>query len=217
MAASDEQTSLLHNIYANETDPDAKSPAQELESVVEGVPLHPPAAPPAERAAWSTGLFACFGCNDEFFSSDLEVCVLGSFAPCLLYATNVERLHPSNDSSFANHCLAYTGLLCLGKFIFGWNALAPCLSFSSRSEMRSQYNIMGTGEWFSRSCGCCTSCVEGEHSEGCESGCDFATHYLCHQCALCQEGREIRRRMPHPGFFRAYTSMNAPTEQAMST
>lgn len=31
-----------------------------------------------------------------------------------------------------------------------------------------------------------------------ETACDFATHVLCHTCSLCQEGREIRRRLPHP-------------------
>jgi hypothetical protein len=28
----------------------------------------------------------------------------------------------------------------------------------------------------------------------------LATHVFCHACALCQEGREVRRRLPHPGF-----------------
>lgn len=34
-----------------------------------------------------------------------------------------------------------------------------------------------------------------------ETACDFATHVFCHACALCQEGREVRRRLPHPGFM----------------
>jgi hypothetical protein len=61
--------------------------------------------------------------------------------------------------------------------------------------------------------------MEGEKGECVEAVADFATHYLCHQCALCQEGREVRRRMPHPGFIRSYVAatMNAPpAEQSMS-
>lgn len=30
---------------------------------------------PAPRAQWSSGLFSCLGRTDEFFSSDLEVCM----------------------------------------------------------------------------------------------------------------------------------------------
>ncbi|KAF2312041.1 hypothetical protein GH714_027850 [Hevea brasiliensis] len=59
----------------------------------------------------------------------------------------------------------------------------------------------GSCEALNRSCGCCGSCGDDElQREQCESACDFATHVFCHPCALCQEGREIRRRLPHPGF-----------------
>lgn len=52
--------------------------------------------------------------------------------------------------------------------------------------------------------------------EQCESACDFATHIFCHACALCQEGREVRRRVPHPGFnTHPVLVMIPPGEQSM--
>ena len=59
----------------------------------------------------------------------------------------------------------------------------------------------GTCETLAAHYGSCGSCVEDEvQREQCETACDFATHVFCHPCSLCQEGREIRRRLPHPGF-----------------
>ncbi|KAL0545007.1 hypothetical protein IC582_020141 [Cucumis melo] len=79
------------------------------------------------------------------------------------------------------------------------------------------YYEQGNCEALHRSCGCCGLCVEDEvQREHCESVCDFATHIFCHTCALCQEGRELRRRMPHPGFnARPVLVMIPPGEQSM--
>ena len=53
--------------------------------------------------------------------------------------------------------------------------------------------------------------------EQCESACDLATHLFCHVCSLCQEGRELRRRVPHPGFNgRPMLVMLPPSEQKMA-
>ena len=75
----------------------------------------------------------------------------------------------------------------------------------------------GSCEALHGTCGCCGSFVEDEvQREQCESACDFATHVFCHPCSLCQEGREIRRRMPHPGFnAQPFLVMIPPVEQAM--
>lgn len=75
----------------------------------------------------------------------------------------------------------------------------------------------GSCEAFSRSFGCCHGMLQDEvRREQLESACDLATHLLCHPCSLCQEGRELRRRMPHPGFNgRPILVMMPPTEQAM--
>ncbi|MBA0824174.1 hypothetical protein Goarm_020856 [Gossypium armourianum] len=138
---------------------------------------------PLGRSQWNSSLLACLGRNDEFCSSDIEVCLLGSLVPCVLYGTNVERLG-SDPGTFANHCLPYSG---------------SC-------------------EALHRSCGCCGSCVEDElQREQCELTCDLATHVLCHPCAVCQEGREIRRRLHHPGFnAQPVFTMVPPGEQTMA-
>ncbi|KAL6987421.1 Cell number regulator 8 [Sarracenia purpurea var. burkii] len=155
---------------------------------------------PLRRAQWDSSLFACLGRNDEFCSSDLEVCLLGSVVPCVLYGSNVERIG-SGQGTFANHCLAYSGLYLLGNSFFGWNCLAPWFSYRSRTAIRQKFNLEGSCEALDRSCGCCGSFVEDEvQREQCELACDFATHVFCHACALCQEGRELRRKLPHPGF-----------------
>ncbi|CAN8287404.1 unnamed protein product [Cochlearia groenlandica] len=168
------------------------------------------------RNQWSSGLFGCLGRNDEFCSSDLEVCILGSVAPCVLYGTNAERLG-SGSGTFANHCLTYSGLYFLGNASFGWNWLAPCFSCSTRSTIRRKFNLEGTFEAMNRSCGCCGSCIEDEmQREQMETTCDFVTHVLCHTCALCQEGREIRRKILHPGFkAKSTVVVLPPKEQTM--
>ncbi|KAG9138935.1 hypothetical protein Leryth_007558 [Lithospermum erythrorhizon] len=168
------------------------------------------------RSNWDTGLCACLGRTDEFFSSDLEVCLLGSIAPCVLYGSNAERLG-SSPGSFVNHCMPYTGLFLIGNSCFGANCLAPLLSYRNRTALRRKFNLEGSCEEMIKSCGCYGTLLENEaHLEQCESVCDLATHVFCHPCALCQEGREIRRRLPHPGFSaQPVLVMIPPTEQTM--
>ncbi|KAH6802618.1 PLAC8 family protein [Perilla frutescens var. frutescens] len=161
-----------------------------------------------DRAQWDSSILSCLGRSDEFCSSDLEggfvefgfVGLLGSIAPCVLYGSNVERLG-SAPGTFANHCMPYTGLYLIGNTFFGWNCLAPWFSYPIRTAIRRKFNLEGSCEALARSCGCCGNIVEDEvQREQCETACDFATHVFCHACALCQEGREVRRRLPHPGF-----------------
>ncbi|KAL3327820.1 hypothetical protein AABB24_035472 [Solanum stoloniferum] len=184
----------------------------------EGVPMgHGVVGDPImNRAQWDSGLCACFGRTDEFCSSDIEVCLLGSIAPCVLYGSNAERLG-SAPGTFANHCLPYTGLYLIGQSFFGSNCVAPCFTYPSRTAIRRKFNLEGSCEAFNRSSGCCGSFVEDEaQREQCESICDFATHFFCHPCALCQEGRELRRRLPHPGFnAQQVLVMIPPNEQTM--
>ncbi|XP_058215414.1 cell number regulator 8-like [Rhododendron vialii] len=156
--------------------------------MADGVPLGRGSAvgEPVCRAGWSSGLFDCLGRNDEFCSSDVEVCLLGSVAPCVLYGSNVERLG-SVPGTFSSHCLRYAGAYLIGNSLFGANVLAPWFSYPSRTAIRHTFNKQGS----------CGSFVDDEE---CESLCDRATHIFCHACALCQEARELRRRLPHPGF-----------------
>ncbi|KAG8376528.1 hypothetical protein BUALT_Bualt09G0072800 [Buddleja alternifolia] len=147
----------------------------------------------------------------------LPVGLLGSVAPCVLYGTNVERLG-SAPGTFANHCLPYSGLYLIGNALFGSNCLAPWFSYPIRTAIRRKFNLEGSCEALVRSCGCCGSFVEDEiQREQCETACDFATHIFCHACALCQEGREVRRRLPHPGFnAQQVLVMIPPGGQAMA-
>lgn len=171
---------------------------------------------PLPRAQWDSGLFACLGRNDEFCSSDLEVCLLGSVAPCVVYGSNVERLG-SAPGTFANHCLPYTGLYLIGNSFFGWNCMAPWFSYPTRTTIRRKFNLEGNWELMSKSCGGCCNVDEEEQLEQAEMACDFATHVCCHPCALCQEGREIRRRIPHPGFgTQPMLVMIPPGDQTMA-
>ncbi|KAJ8570686.1 hypothetical protein K7X08_037658 [Anisodus acutangulus] len=172
--------------------------------------------PIMRRAQWESGLCSCFGKNDEFVSSDFEVCLLGTLAPCVLYGSNAERIG-SSPGSFANHCLPYTGLYLIGQSFFGWNCMAPWFSYPSRTAIRQRFNLEGNCEEVTRSCGCYGGFVEDEERrEQCESTCDFATHIFCHPCALCQEGRELRRRLPHPGFgAKPVLFMMPPGDQTM--
>ncbi|KAL9399148.1 hypothetical protein Peur_008109 [Populus x canadensis] len=171
---------------------------------------------PMGRNQWDSSLFACLGRNDEFCSSDLEVCLLGSTVPCMLYGSNVERLG-SAPGTFASHCMSYCGLYLIGRSFFGGNCIAPWFSYSSRTAIRRKFNLEGSCEALDRSCGCCGSFVEDDlQREQCETACDFATHVFCHPLALCQEGREIRRRVPHPGFnAQPVLVMIPPGEQSM--
>ncbi|KAI4349178.1 hypothetical protein L6164_009806 [Bauhinia variegata] len=171
---------------------------------------------PMGRTQWNSSLCACLGRNDEFCSSDLEVCLLGSVAPCVLYGSNVERLGYA-PGTFSNHCLPYSGLYMIGNSCFGWNCLAPWFSYPSRTAIRQKFNLEGTCEAATRSCGCCGSFLEDDvQRELCESAGDLATHVFCHACALCQEARELRRRLPHPGFnAQPVMVMIPPAEQSM--
>lgn len=201
--------------------PPAPQAPEDSRCCADGVPVvmgEPLAAPGGgvPRGSWDSGLLSCLGRNDEFCSSDLEVCLLGSIAPCVLYGSNVERL-AAGPGTFANSCLPYTGLYMLGKTLFGWNSLAPWFSRPTRTAIRRRYNLEGSFEAFTRQCGCCRGLVEDEERrEHLEVACDFVTHYFCHPCALCQEGRELRRRVPHPGFnARSVLVMMPPMEQTM--
>ncbi|KAL9239296.1 hypothetical protein vseg_013632 [Gypsophila vaccaria] len=179
-------------------------PMEEPEGeVAEGVPMSVVGRPMVvghARGPWASGLCHCFGNHDLFCGSDLEVCLLGSIAPCVLSASNAERLG-SSSVSFTNHCMTYTTLYLIGNSFFGWNCLAPWLSYTTRTAVRRGFNLEGNCEALTRNCGCCGSLMDDElQREQIETACDIATHLFCHPCSLCQEGREIRRRLPHPGF-----------------
>ncbi|GAB2300572.1 hypothetical protein Dimus_034611 [Dionaea muscipula] len=171
---------------------------------------------PVGRTPWDTGIASCLGRRDEFFGSDVEVCLVGALAPCVLYGSNVERLE-SAPGTFTNHCMTYTALYLFGNLFFGWNCLAPWFSYRNRTALRRRFNLEGNFESFTRNHGCCGSVLEDDtQREQWETACDFGTHVFCHPCALCQEGREVRRRLPHPGLnAQPILLMIPPAGQAM--
>ncbi|GJN05741.1 hypothetical protein PR202_ga23402 [Eleusine coracana subsp. coracana] len=127
----EESSPLLPAEAAAEKLPPAPAPAPEATKycadgvpVVMGEPVAAHTVGGVPRESWNSGILSCLGRNDEFCSSDLEVCLLGSIAPCVLYGSNVERL-AAGQGTFANSCLPYTGLYMLGNSLFGWNCLAP--------------------------------------------------------------------------------------------
>ncbi|CAI5978699.1 unnamed protein product [Closterium sp. NIES-65] len=61
-------------------------------------------------------------------------------------------------------------------------------SWSSRSAIRTQFGLQSGAER-----------VTSDPSDGCDRCCDCFLHFICHRCALCQEAREIRRRLPLSG------------------
>ncbi|CAN0926843.1 Cell number regulator 8 [Linum grandiflorum] len=148
---SQESSPLLNKtLQDQEEEPKSAAPAQECSAAhhgwtANGLPLGHGSVvgEPMGRAQWDSGICDCLGRNDDFCSSDLEVCLLGSVAPCVLYGTNAERLG-STPGTFANHCLPYTGLYFLGNSVFGWNCLAPWFSYTSRTAMRRRFNLEAT-------------------------------------------------------------------------
>ncbi|GJP31912.1 hypothetical protein CLOM_g16314 [Closterium sp. NIES-68] len=140
----------------------------------------------APTREWSTGLCSCIprSTSDEHASSDCEICCLGCFAPCVLYGSNMVRLS-GNQDEFWNNCMCYASLFVVGKLILRLNVLAPIKSWSSRSAIRMQFGLQSGAE-----------SVTSDPSDGCHRCCDCFLHFICHRCALCQEAREIRRRVP---------------------
>lgn len=228
--ANEEETPMLQNeeqFYTGEKAPESKHAEEKTEVKTEvkaseavcGYPVGPDGVVvgepvPMPRQPWSTPVLGCLGNNDEFCLSDMQVCMMGSCAPCVLYASNMELLNPGHDS-FISHCMAYTSLYAMGQFLFG-ASIAPCFSFPSRIALRQVHNLEGHGENFVKAVGCCSGSIQSElEREHWDSFCDFALHICCHRCALCQEGREIRRRTAHTGQRPHYYTMAAPSQQTM--
>lgn len=89
--------------------------------------------------------------------------------------------------------------------------------FYNRCLETHLFPLQGSCEAAARSFGCLGGFLEDEERrEHCESTFDFVTHIFCHPCALCQEGREVRRRLPHPGFSaKPVRFMLPPGDQTM--
>ncbi|KAL5226758.1 hypothetical protein ABZP36_015023 [Zizania latifolia] len=146
-------------------------------------------------------------------------------SPLLPPAAGGEKIPPSNlPAPDAAKCCADGVPVVMGEPLAApaggvpresWNS--GVLSCLGRNDEFCSSDLEGSFEAFTKQCGCCHGIVEDEENrEHLEVACDLATHYLCHPCALCQEGRELRRRVPHPGFNgRSVFVMMPPMEQTM--
>lgn len=134
---------------------------------------------------WSSGICAC--CDD------MNSCCLGFWCPCILFSKNVELLEGRH---WTGPCLMHillwgiaTGIGCSltsGTMLGLLGSCVPCYACGYRKILRTNNDLEEAP------CG------------------DFLTHLFCHQCAICQEYREICDRSSRSGF-----SMVAPSNQTM--
>lgn len=173
--------------------------------------------------------------NDHLFSSSCHCFLVSNDLPvaCGLTSSQCTVLLHRVDTSllhfffffFLYYWLSLKQSLEVQEIYFALLASASWIGFlicvEKREILLSTFYLLlwdqGSCEALSRSCGCCRGIVEDDlQREQCESACDFATHIFCHKCSLCQEGRELRRRLPHPGFNgRSVLVMIPPAEQMM--
>lgn len=138
-------------------------------------PSPSPSPPQSQSVQWSSGICAC--CDD------MQSCCIGLFFPCYLFGKNAEFL---GSGTLVGSCIthfilwALVNTLCCvltqGFYLAlpGFGCFISCYACGYRRALRSRYNLQEAP------CG------------------DFATHFFCHLCAICQEYREIRERAEDP-------------------
>ncbi|XP_057538736.1 protein PLANT CADMIUM RESISTANCE 10 [Amaranthus tricolor] len=124
---------------------------------------------------WSSGICAC--CDDT------PSCVIGLFCPCYLFAKNAEFL---GSGTLLGPCMTHfmlwallNSVCCLltdGVLLGLPGCFISCYACNYRKNLRIKYNLPEAP------CG------------------DFVTHFFCHQCAVCQEYREICERSDDPNY-----------------
>ncbi|KAE8669903.1 Protein PLANT CADMIUM RESISTANCE 10 [Hibiscus syriacus] len=134
-----------------------------------------PSPPQSQSVQWSSGICAC--CDD------MQSCCIGLLFPCYLFGKNAEFL---GSGTLVGSCIthfilwAFANTLCCvltqGFYLAlpGLGCFISCYACGYRRTLRSRYNLQEAP------CG------------------DFATHFFCHLCAICQEYREIRERAGEP-------------------
>eukprot|EP00271_Cylindrocystis_brebissonii_P013023 TRINITY_DN32569_c0_g1_i1.p1 TRINITY_DN32569_c0_g1~~TRINITY_DN32569_c0_g1_i1.p1 ORF type:complete len:228 (-),score=26.52 TRINITY_DN32569_c0_g1_i1:496-1179(-) len=156
--------------------------------------------PPADEP-WATGIFSC--------GQDRASCLLGAFCPCVLFGRNVEE---SKDIPWTTPCILH------GIFVEGGIGLAIATVILQSTLDASTTFCLGEGLVFAWwMCGIHAGLFRQElqkkyHLKN--SPCDpCCVHCVFHQCALCQEHREMQMRLreePVP-----MTVINPPQEQEM--
>lgn len=121
------------------------------------------------QSQWSSGICAC--CDD------MQSCCIGLFCPCYLFGKNADFL---GSGTLIGSCMTHfilwgfiNTLCCVlteGILLGLPGCFVACYACGYRRSLRAKYNLPEAP------CG------------------DFATHFFCHLCAICQEYREIRER-----------------------
>eukprot|EP00270_Netrium_digitus_P006990 TRINITY_DN2021_c0_g1_i1.p1 TRINITY_DN2021_c0_g1~~TRINITY_DN2021_c0_g1_i1.p1 ORF type:complete len:232 (-),score=55.66 TRINITY_DN2021_c0_g1_i1:324-1019(-) len=165
----------------------------------------PQAYVPPQDEPWSSSIFQ--------FADDPSSLWQGLFCPCVLFGKNVEAL---KDVPWTTPCL------CHAIFVEGGIALAASLALFNGSIDPGTAFLLGEGLVFAWwMCGIYTGLFRNELQKKyhlMNSPCDPCIVHCClHPCALCQEHREMKNRLPEqepPAL--PLTVINAPPEQEMS-
>ncbi|XP_016481492.1 protein PLANT CADMIUM RESISTANCE 10 [Nicotiana tabacum] len=146
-----------------------------------------------DSAQWSSGICACF--------DDPQSCFIGLLCPCFLFGKNAEFL---GSGTLVGSCTTHFILWALFNTICCFltegillglpGCFVACYACGYRRTLRSKYNLQEAP------CG------------------DFATHFFCHLCAICQEYREIRERSGDSSSSDlSLVAVTAPQVQKMET
>mmetsp|Transcript_37733 Transcript_37733/g.97353 ORF Transcript_37733/g.97353 Transcript_37733/m.97353 type:complete len:137 (-) Transcript_37733:204-614(-) len=120
-----------------------------------------------ESGKWEFALHEC--CSD---GSSATFCMLGHFAPCILFGMNASKL--PGTSILGNNCAFNATVFCIAavclQHYIGTHLLSTCLHWSVRMEIAKKYGIE-------------RSAVK-----------EFLSVLCCPTCALVQEANEIEFR-----------------------
>lgn len=162
----------------------------------------PPDYIPPQDEPWSSGIFDC--------TLDSENMIEGAVCPCVVFGKNVERI--KDDVSYRTACVCHaivveggiaaavatgylTSVLAPGTSCLIWECLLLtwwiCGIYTGlfRQELQRKYHL--------KNAPCDPCCV----------------HCFLHQCALCQEHREMKHRLIGDD---GMSHMHPPTEQEMT-
>ncbi|XVF41272.1 hypothetical protein PTKIN_Ptkin01aG0267300 [Pterospermum kingtungense] len=156
-------------IPLGQSDEELPPPSVEADGVGESRPSQSQPQSQPQSLRWSSGICAC--CDD------MQSCCIGLFVPCFLFGKNAEFL---GSGTLVGSCIthfilwAFVNTLCCvlsqGFLLALPGCFVSCYACGYRRTLRSRYNLEEAP------CG------------------DFATHFFCHLCAICQEYREICER-----------------------
>ncbi|XP_051122892.1 cell number regulator 6-like [Andrographis paniculata] len=153
---------------------------------------------------WSTGIFQC--------AEDTESCKTGLFCPCVLFGRNVERVR--EGTTWARPCI------CHAIFVEGGLAVAAATAaLHGFIEPRTTFLICEALVYSWWICGLYSGIVRQllqrkYHLKN--SPCNPCLVHCCfHWCALCQEHREMKIRLPDDAALTT-TTLNPPPVQEMT-